>query len=176
MSGPRVDVEPAFPAADWLACSSSPLDAGRATSWVVVPTCGANVTFTGTVRDHAEGRTGVHRLEYEAYEEQVEPVLARVAAAVRARWPEVGRVVLWHRAGPLTVADVAVVVAVSTPHRDAAFDAARWALDEIKATAPIWKREHHDGGVAWGRCDHGDRDDHGSVGEAWGSHAEVVAS
>jgi molybdopterin synthase catalytic subunit len=139
---------------DWLACTDAPLDAGVAAGWVVVPECGAAVTFTGTARDHAPGVSGVHLLEYEAYEEQVVPVLERVAAEVRRRHPEVGRLVLWHRVGALQVTEVAVVVAVSTPHRDAAFDAARWAIDEVKASAPIWKREHHDGGVSWGRCDH----------------------
>ncbi len=141
--------------ADWLACGDGTLDPGRAASWVVQPNCGAVVTFTGTARDHAGDRTDVHLLEYEAYDEHVVPTLAKVALNVRARWPEVGRLVLWHRTGALAVTDVAVVVAVSTPHRDAAFDAARWAIDEVKATAPIWKREHWAGGHDdWGRCDH----------------------
>ena len=81
--------------------------------------------------------------------------LARVAAEARRRWPDLGRIALWHRTGGLAVTEVAVVVAVSAPHRDHAFDAARWAIDEVKATAPIWKREHWDGGHDdWGRCDH----------------------
>ncbi len=146
----------------WLACVDAPLSADVATSWAVRPDCGAVVTFCGTARDHAEGRTGVHLLEYEAYDEQVVPVLRRVAAAIEQRHPDVGRIVLWHRTGALAVTDVAVVVAVSTPHRDAAFEAARWAIDEVKAGAPIWKREHHDDGVDWGRCDH--RPDHLSTG------------
>lgn len=113
------------------------------------------VTFTGTVRDHAGPRTGIELLEYEAYEEHVVPALEGVAAGVRERVERVGRLVLWHRVGPLAVTDVAVVVAVSSPHRDGAFHAARWAIDELKATAPIWKREHWAGGAEWVRCDHG---------------------
>lgn len=148
---------------DWLACADAPLDPGVASAWVVDPSCGAVVCFTGTARDHAGERTGVHLLEYEAYEEHVLPALAATAAAVRERFAGVGRVVLWHRTGALAVTDVAVVVAVSTPHRDLAFDAARWAIDDVKATAPIWKREHHAEGVDWGRCDH--RDGHASPGE-----------
>lgn len=147
----------AFPAPDgddWLACVDAPLHAAEAAAWVVRPDCGAVVTFAGLARDHADGRTGIHLLEYEAYTEQVVPVLASVAAEVRRRHPDVGRLVLWHRTGALSISDVAVVVAVSSPHRDAAFDAARWAIDEVKATAPIWKLEHWDGGSAWGRCDH----------------------
>ena len=139
---------------DWLACAGSALPVGDATTWAITPGCGAVVTFTGTARDHADGRAGVHLLEYEAYEEQVVPVLVRVAASVRERFADVGRIVVWHRVGALEVTEAAVVVAVSTPHREAAFDAARWAIDEVKATAPIWKREHWEGGVDWGRCDH----------------------
>lgn len=138
----------------WLALVDAPLQSDVATRWAVIPRCGAVVTFCGTARDHADGRTGVTRLDYEAYDEQVEPALGRVAAGASARCPDLGRIALWHRVGALSVTDVAVVVAVSTPHRDAAFDVARWAIDELKATAPIWKREHHDGGVDWGRCDH----------------------
>ena len=134
----------------WLACVDAPLDPAAATAWVVRPDCGAIVTFCGTARDHAQGRTGVTLLEYEAYTEQVIPALARVADRAVERHPDVGRIALWHRTGSLQVTDVAVVVAVSTPHRRSAFEAAQWAIDEVKATAPIWKREHHDAGVDWG--------------------------
>lgn len=158
-----VGMLPHPPAGDqWLACVDAPLDPGAATSWVVQPGCGAVVTFTGTARDHAGERHDVELLEYEAYEEHVVPVLATVAEQLRLRDPEIGRIAIWHRTGALQVGDVAVVVAVSTPHRDAAFEAARWAIDEVKATAPIWKREHWAGGVDWGRCDH--RPGHGSTG------------
>ncbi len=151
---------------EWLACVDAALDSGAASAWVVEPSCGAAVTFVGTARDHAGDRTGVHLLEYEAYEEHVVPVLEKVAAELRVRFGDLGRVVLWHRTGALRVTDVAVVVAVSTPHRDAAFEAARWAIDEVKAAAPIWKREHWDGGVVWGCCDH--RAGHGTTGEPLG--------
>ncbi|HWJ97903.1 MAG TPA: molybdenum cofactor biosynthesis protein MoaE [Acidimicrobiales bacterium] len=141
--------------ADWLACAPGRLPVEQASSWVVTPATGASVTFVGTARDHAGDRTGVHQLEYEAYDEQVVPVLARVAAATRTRFPDVVRVALWHRTGTLEISEAAVVVAVSSAHRDAAFEAARWAIDEVKATAPIWKREHWTGGHDdWGRCDH----------------------
>lgn len=110
--------------------------------------------FAGTVRDHAPGRPDVTRLDYEAYEEQVEPALARVAAALRERWPMVGRVALLHRVGSLDVGEIAVVVAVSSPHRPEAFVAGRYAIDALKATAPIWKREVWPGGASWVRCDH----------------------
>ena len=102
----------------------------------MLPDCGATVTFTGTARDHAEGRPGVHRLEYEAYEEPALARLRAIAAEVRRRWPVVGRVALLHRTGVVELGDAAVVVAVSAPHRGEAFEAARFAIDELKRTVP----------------------------------------
>ena len=134
----------------WVALSAEPLPAGLAHDWAIRPDCGGVVLFTGTVRDHAEGRPGVSRLEYEAYAEQVEPKLAEIAAAARGRWDGLGRIGLLHRIGPLDVEDVAVVVVVSAPHRGEAFEAARWCIDTLKATVPIWKKERWAGGEDWG--------------------------
>jgi len=135
---------------DWVALDAGELDAGTVTSWAVRPGCGAVVTFTGTVRDHASGRPGVELLSYEAYEHQAVVRLAAVADELRRRWPEVGRVALVHRVGDLSVGDAAVVVAVSAPHRSEAFAAASWGIDAVKATVPIWKRETWSGGRSWG--------------------------
>jgi molybdopterin synthase catalytic subunit len=135
---------------DWVALTSAPLPVAAASAWVVRADCGATVTFTGTARDHAPGRPGVHRLEYEAYEE---PALARLhalLAELRVRWPAVGRVALLHRVGVVELQDAAVVVAVSAPHRSDAFEAARYAIDELKRSVPIWKREAWAGGESWG--------------------------
>lgn len=134
----------------WVALTAESLPTGALHDWAVRPDCGAVVVFTGTVRDHADGRTGVSRLTYEAYAEQVEPKLRQIADAARARWPELGRVGLVHRIGRLELQEAAVVVAVSAPHRGEAFDAARWCIDTLKATVPIWKKEMHDGGEDWG--------------------------
>ena len=138
------------PAADWLALSCEPLPTAEASAWAVLPGCGGVVTFTGTVRDHAEGRSGVTGLEYEAYEEHAQGRLAAVAAEVRARHPGVGRLAILHRVGALCVTDAAVVVVASAPHRDEAFAAARLAIDATKASVPIWKRERWDAGAGWG--------------------------
>lgn len=139
------------PSADtWVALSDEVLPVAEATEWVVLPRCGAVAMFVGTARDHAGDRTGVERLTYEAYEEHAVPKLAAVADEVRRRWPEVGRIALLHRTGALAVGEAAVVVAVSTPHRVAAFDAARYAIDAVKATVPIWKKEAWAGGESWG--------------------------
>jgi molybdopterin synthase catalytic subunit len=134
----------------WVALSAEPLPAGAAHDWAIRPDCGGVVVFTGTVRDHAEGRPGVTRLEYEAYAEQVEPKLAEIAAGARARWEGLGNIALLHRVGPLALQDIAVVVAVSAPHRGEAFEAARWCIDTLKATVPIWKKERWEGGEDWG--------------------------
>jgi molybdopterin synthase catalytic subunit len=134
----------------WVGLTEAPLDVGTLSAWAVRPDCGAVAVFVGTVRDHAEGRPGVSALEYEAYADQVEPRLAALADEARRRWPVLGRVALHHRVGPLVPGDPSVVVAVSTPHRDEAFEAARWCIDRLKATVPIWKRETWAGGQDWG--------------------------
>lgn len=135
---------------DWVALTGATLPVEAAAAFVALPHCGAVVTFTGLARDHTPGRPGVHRLEYEAYEGPAVARLAVVAAELRRRWPAVGRVALLHRTGSLGVGEAAVVVAVSAPHRVAAFEAARFAIDELKRTVPIWKREIWPGGEAWG--------------------------
>ena len=146
----RVPGLPPPDGADWIGLTAERLPADEASSWAALPGCGALVTFAGTVRDHAEGRPGVTRLEYEAYEEHAGARLRDVAVEARLRWPVIGRLVLLHRVGALVPTEVAVLVVVSTPHREEAFEAARWCIDTVKATVPIWKREDWAGGSDWG--------------------------
>ncbi len=146
--------DPPYGCDDWVGVDADPLPLHAAASFVERPDCGAAVVFTGSVRDHSEGRSDVRSLEYEAYDEQVTPRLAAIAAEARARWPAVGRLVLLHRTGLLDVGEASVVVAASAPHRQEAFDAARFCIDTLKATAPIWKRETWDGGEDWATCAH----------------------
>jgi molybdopterin synthase catalytic subunit len=134
----------------WVALTQEDLPVAAAAAWVVRPDCGAVVTFTGTARDHAEGRPEVHRLEYEAYEEHAVGRMEAVVGEVRRRWPAVGRVALLHRTGVVGLGEAAVVVAVAAPHRAEAFEAARFGIDELKRTVPIWKRESWAGGESWG--------------------------
>lgn len=133
----------------WLGLTDEPLPVDAAGAWVVRPDCGAVVLFSGTARDHSEGRPGVSVLEYEAYTEQVLPRLDAIAAAIHQRWEGIGRVALLHRTGVVPVGESSVVVAVSSGHRPAAFEAARFGIDTLKATVPIWKRETWDGGTSW---------------------------
>ncbi|MCY4193116.1 MAG: molybdenum cofactor biosynthesis protein MoaE [bacterium] len=134
----------------WIGLSQVPLPVGRVLDWVGRPDCGGVVLFSGTARDHSEGRPGVVMLEYEAYEEQVAPRLEALAAEARIRWPDIGRVALLHRVGPVEIGDSAVVAAVSAPHREEAFAAARFCIDGLKTTVPIWKKEAWQGGESWG--------------------------
>jgi molybdopterin synthase catalytic subunit len=134
----------------WVGLSDRPLPVEAASAWAVLPRCGAVVLFSGTARDHAEGRPGVSLLEYEAYAEAVVPRLEAIVDRARGQWPDLGRMALLHRVGPVPVGESAVVVVASAPHRDAAFAAARFGIDTLKATVPIWKREHWEGGQSWG--------------------------
>jgi molybdopterin synthase catalytic subunit len=143
-------VHPPATGEDWVGLSAAPLPIDAALTWAVTPECGGVVLFIGTVRDHAEGRPGVVGLEYEAYEEQAEARMAAVAAEARARFPGLGRVVLLHRTGALAVTETAVVVVASAPHRGEAFDGARFCIDTLKATVPIWKKETWADGSDWG--------------------------
>ncbi len=143
---------PDGPEGDLVAVSAAPIDPSALLHRVRDPAAGAVVLFLGTVRDHAPGRDGVTGLEYEAYGEYVEAAIARVVSAARGKW-EVRRVAAVHRVGSLDVGEVSVAVAVSSGHRPEAFEAGRYIIDELKATAPIWKKEHWRGGAEWVRED-----------------------
>jgi molybdopterin synthase catalytic subunit len=107
------------------------------------------VCFLGVVRDHAEGVDDVRALTYEAFEERAAERLAEIAAETRRRWPAVERLVLLHRLGEVALSQASVLVVASAPHRGEAFEAARFAIDTLKVTVPIWKQEHHGGGSEW---------------------------
>lgn len=151
---PGVGLDPPNGRDDWVGVTAAPLPLAEVAAFVDRADCGGTVVFTGTVRDHSEGRPAVVSLEYEAYEEEVTPRLAAIAAEARARWPDLGRLVLLHRTGLLGVGEASVVVAASAPHRAEAFDAARFCIDTVKSSAPIWKREAWAGGEDWSACAH----------------------
>src|SRR5690606_3589054 len=134
----------------WLGLSAPPLPVAEAVSWALRPACGAVAPVPGTPRDPAPRRPRGARPESPAYESQVVPRLAAIAEEARARWPDVGRIALLHRTGVLAVGECAVVVVVSAPHREEAFAAARFGIDTLKRTVPIWKRETWAGGESWG--------------------------
>jgi molybdopterin synthase catalytic subunit len=141
-------------ARDWVALDPSPLPVSEAAAWVTTPGSGAVITFLGVVRDHSDGRAGVTGLTYEAYEEVATQRMAEIVEETRRRWPSVERIALLHRTGALALSEASVAVVVSAPHRAEAFDAARFAIDTLKETVPIWKREHWAGGDDWAECSH----------------------
>jgi molybdopterin synthase catalytic subunit len=137
-------------ARDGIALSAAPLPVTEAFAWATTSRAGAVVCFLGVVRDHAEGRDGVTALTYEAYESEADRAMRDVVAAARLRWSDLARVALLHRTGRLALSESAVAVVVSSPHRGAAFDAARFCIDTLKETVPIWKQEHWAAGSGWG--------------------------
>lgn len=122
--------------------------------WAVRPECGAVVVFSGTIRDHSvegsEVRSGVQFLEYEAYEPEALARMHSIAAQARITWPDLGRIAIVHRIGRMDLAESSVLVVISAPHRPEAFEAARYAIDALKGSVPIWKRETWNGGSDWG--------------------------
>ncbi len=124
-----------------------PLDTRRIAESLKASSDGALITFEGVVRDNNLGRR-VLFLEYEAYGEMAESVLRRIGRETLEDY-DIGGIALWHRTGRLEIGEVSLVVAVSSPHRRAAFDACREAVEKVKALAPVWKREVWDGGSEW---------------------------
>jgi molybdopterin synthase catalytic subunit len=108
---------------------------------------GAVVSFAGIVRGTNVGRQ-VRYLEYEAYPEMAEGMMAQIADEIKARWP-VEQVAVVHRIGRQEIGETSVVVAVASGHREGAFEAGRYAIDRIKEIVPIWKKEHFEGGEVW---------------------------
>lgn len=138
------------PIADF-SISDEPIDIPAFRAAVQDPSCGAFVLFEGWVRNHNDGRE-VGRLEYEAYEKMAVPLGAGIVREALQRF-EITRAAAIHRQGDLSLGEPAVVVGVSAAHRDAAFRACRYIIDEIKHRVPIWKKEHYaDGTTEWVDC------------------------
>jgi len=111
------------------------------------PGDGAVVTFDGCVRDHSHGRRTLY-LEYEAYESMALAKMAEIAADMHNKFAIDG-VAIVHRLGRLEIGETSVFIAVSSPHRPAAFEACRYAIDTLKKTVPIWKKEYFEDGAVW---------------------------
>lgn len=126
---------------------SRPIDARAVETAVADAGAGAIVTFTGTTRDHNQGRR-VTGLEYEAYPEMALKELRKIADAAAERWPGT-RIAIVHRVGPVPIGEASVVIAVSAAHRHAAFEACHFAIDRLKEAVPIWKKEFFEGGEVW---------------------------
>jgi MoaE-MoaD fusion protein len=127
--------------------SEEPLDPGAAIAEVTVPEAGAVATFIGTTRVHSRGRT-VHYLDYEAYAGMAEDVMREIADGLKARH-DLCEVAIHHRTGRVDIGGISVVIAVSAPHRAAALAACKEAIDTLKESVPLWKKEVYEGGEEW---------------------------
>ena len=130
-----------------IAVSAEPLSVDDVTAAVQDEAYGGVVVFLGTVRVRNRGRAVTH-LEYEAYAEMAEAKMREIAERLEREHAPL-RLAMHHRVGDLRIGEIAVVVAAGAPHRDAAFAAARAAIDELKAVVPIWKKEHTADGAVW---------------------------
>lgn len=119
----------------------------QSVNWVMLPEAGGINIFLGTVRDETKGKK-VIRLEFEAYEKMALSEMKKIADQMMERWP-LHRVLIHHRTGVLKVGEIPVIIAVSSAHREAAFQACRFAIDTLKQTVPIWKKEVFENGEEW---------------------------
>jgi len=142
---------------DLYRLTTEPLSEAAATAAVANPEAGGLVVFSGVVRNETGGRR-VKFLEYEAHESMAEAKMREIGEALRARWPGVKAVAMLHRVGRLEIVEASVIIAVSAAHRAEAFEACRYAIDRLKATVPIWKKEYFEDGEVWvglqSDCDH----------------------
>ncbi len=127
--------------------TEEPIDVNAVVAEVETPEAGAIVTFVGTTRAHSRGRT-VHHLDYEAYGGMAEQVMAELAGGLKSRY-DLCEVAIAHRVGRIEIGGLSVVIAVSAPHRADALAACKEAIDTLKQTVPLWKKEVYEGGEEW---------------------------
>lgn len=127
--------------------NSTPLQVQACHDFINHPQAGGNVLFVGTVRNQTQGRA-VLRLEFEAYESMALKEMQKIAEEVEARWDALA-VSFHHRTGTLAIGEIAVIIGIATPHRKAAFEACEYAIDTLKETVPIWKKEFFEDGEVW---------------------------
>jgi MoaE-MoaD fusion protein len=124
-----------------------PIRAREYVEMLKAPEDGAVVVFDGFVRNNFKGQRTLY-LEYEAYEPMAYAKMREIGAQIRAKFP-IHRLAMVHRLGRIEIGETSVFIAVSSPHRAAAFDACRYAIDTLKRTVPIWKKEYLFGGAVW---------------------------
>lgn len=144
--GDEVAVIPPVSGGDFRV-QSTPLEVTAVVAEVADPAAGAIATFIGTTRETNRGRVVTH-LEYDAYPEMAEAEMAKIADQVKAKY-EILHVAMAHRTGHVPIGEASVVIAVSAAHRGAAIDACHEAIDTLKQTVPVWKKEVFEGGEEW---------------------------
>jgi molybdopterin synthase catalytic subunit len=136
-----------LPTEDLFLLTREPIDHAALVAHVRAVEDGAVVTFDGCVRNHSHGRRTLY-LDYEAYESMALAKIREISAAIHEKFA-IHRVAIAHRLGRLQIGETSVFIAVSAPHRRAAFDACRFAIDTLKHTVPIWKKEYFEDGAVW---------------------------
>ncbi|WP_134026708.1 molybdenum cofactor biosynthesis protein MoaE [Lysinibacillus sp. YR326] len=124
-----------------------PIDVEEVRQKVTDRNAGAITVFIGTVREMTKGKKTLH-LEYQAYPSMAIKMFEQISIEIQERWPE-AKVAITHRVGHLEISDIAVVIAVSSPHRKIAYEANEYAIDRIKQIVPIWKKEYWEDGTEW---------------------------
>ena len=132
---------------DFFELTTAPIDVGAVARRVILPECGATVTLDGYAREWTKGRRTLY-LVYEAYRAMAITEMKRLGAQAHEKF-DIAHVGIVHRTGRLEIGETSVVIAVSAPHRRAAFEACEWAIRELKRTVPIWKKEVFEGGEVW---------------------------
>jgi MoaE-MoaD fusion protein len=125
-----------------------PLSADVIAEAVASPAVGGIVIFSGVVRNEKDGRP-VKYLEYEAHAPMAEAKMREIGAEVHRRWPAVKSVAMLHRIGRLEIGESSVLIVVAAAHRGEAFEACHYAIDTLKQTVPVWKKEHFEDGEVW---------------------------
>lgn len=124
-----------------------PLSTEECQQMVASTGAGGTVVFVGTVRDQTQGKKVV-RLEFEAYQPMAIAEMRKIAETAEKKW-SAHKIIIHHRIGVLDIGEIAVIIAVATPHRKAAFEACAYAIDTLKETVPIWKKEVFEDGEVW---------------------------
>jgi len=132
---------------NFVCLTNSPLERWNVSSMVVSPSCGAVATFIGTTRDNFVGKKVVC-LEYEAYRPMAIKQMRKLCEDIRSKW-QVSKIAVLHRLGRVDVGEASVVIGVSSDHRKEALEACHFAIDHLKATIPIWKKEQYQDGSTW---------------------------
>lgn len=133
---------------DIFEITRDPIDKPDLEKRLLTGAAGAVVTFDGTVRNQTHGRRVV-KLQYEAYPPMAVKELRKIGVEMRERWPDLERIGIIHRFGALDISESSVVIVVTSPHRKVAFEACHYAIDRVKQTVPIWKKEIFEDGEAW---------------------------
>lgn len=147
VSGGDDEPSPASGARDFFELTTVPIDVGEVARRVVPRRCGATVTLDGYAREWTKGKQTLH-LVYEAYSPMALAEMRRLGAEAHARF-DIEHIGIVHRTGRTEIGETSVVIAVSAPHRRAAFEACEWAIRELKRTVPIWKKEFFEDGSVW---------------------------